>query len=100
MQAKTTKKLNGSQVLREEERDMLINILKFGDLRVEDVMVPRADVQAVVDALMIPAEADVPLPPSFNTVEPRLMGDPKAGLPPVTAAADVPGADPVLTILA
>ena len=33
--------------LTEEERHMLINILSFGELRVEDVMVPRADVVAV-----------------------------------------------------
>lgn len=38
---------SGAQALRDEERDMLINILKFGDLRVEDVMVPRADIQSV-----------------------------------------------------
>ena len=33
--------------LTEEERHMLINILSFGELRVDDVMVPRADVVAV-----------------------------------------------------
>ena len=33
--------------LTEEERHMLVNILSFGELRVEDVMVPRADVVAV-----------------------------------------------------
>ncbi len=31
----------------EQERTMLRNLLKFGDLRVEDVMVPRADIVAV-----------------------------------------------------
>lgn len=30
-----------------EERSMLLNLLHFGDLRVDDVMVPRADVVAV-----------------------------------------------------
>src|SRR5690554_618479 len=30
-----------------EERHMLLNILKFGELRVEDVMVPRADIVGV-----------------------------------------------------
>jgi len=30
-----------------EERSMLLNILEFGDLRVEDVMVPRADIVAI-----------------------------------------------------
>ncbi len=33
--------------LTAEERHMLVNILKFGELRVDDVMVPRADVVAV-----------------------------------------------------
>ena len=33
--------------LSEQERAMLLNILSFGGLRVEDVMVPRADVVAV-----------------------------------------------------
>ena len=32
-----------------EERSMLLNILDFGDLRVEDVMVPRADIIAIED---------------------------------------------------
>ncbi len=38
---------NTVQELRDEERHMLINILKFGELRVEDVMVPLADVVGV-----------------------------------------------------
>ncbi|MEX2249199.1 MAG: hemolysin family protein [Parvibaculum sp.] len=33
--------------LTDEERHMLVNILSFGQLRVDDVMVPRADVIAV-----------------------------------------------------
>ncbi len=33
--------------LSEQERAMLLNILSFGSLRVEDVMVPRADIVAV-----------------------------------------------------
>ncbi|MCH9021057.1 MAG: HlyC/CorC family transporter [Proteobacteria bacterium] len=33
--------------LNQEERTMLVNLLNFGDLRVDDVMVPRADVVAV-----------------------------------------------------
>ena len=32
-----------------EERSMLLNILEFGNLRVEDVMVPRADIIAIED---------------------------------------------------
>jgi magnesium and cobalt transporter len=34
-------------VLSEQERIMLANLLKFGELRVKDVMVPRADIVAV-----------------------------------------------------
>jgi CBS domain containing-hemolysin-like protein len=33
--------------INEQERDMLLNLLNFGELRVEDVMVPRADIVAV-----------------------------------------------------
>lgn len=36
-----------TQELSTQERLMLGNLLKFGDLRVEDVMVPRADIVAV-----------------------------------------------------
>ena len=35
--------------LGHEERAMLFNILEYGDLRVDDVMVPRADIVAVED---------------------------------------------------
>lgn len=38
-----------SEALTDQERRMLMNILHFGDLRVEDVMVPRADIVAVED---------------------------------------------------
>lgn len=36
--------------LTAEERHMLVNILNFGELRVEDVMVPRADVVGVEES--------------------------------------------------
>jgi len=36
-----------SQVLGAEEREMLFNVLEYGTLRVDDVMVPRADIIAV-----------------------------------------------------
>ncbi|HWU24807.1 MAG TPA: hemolysin family protein [Rhizomicrobium sp.] len=36
-----------SSALSAQERVMLANLLKFGELRVEDVMVPRADIVAV-----------------------------------------------------
>ena len=36
-----------SDILSEQERSMLRNILSFGDKRVEDVMAPRADIVAV-----------------------------------------------------
>jgi len=35
------------QVLAPQQRDMLLRILHFGELRVADVMVPRADINAV-----------------------------------------------------
>ncbi len=37
----------GGQVLAPQQRDMLLRILRFGELRVIDVMVPRADINAV-----------------------------------------------------
>lgn len=39
--------------LARQERVMLANLLKFGELRVEDVMVPRADIVAVEEAISI-----------------------------------------------
>jgi len=36
-----------SAALSVQERVMLANLLKFGELRVKDVMVPRADIVAV-----------------------------------------------------
>jgi CBS domain containing-hemolysin-like protein len=44
----------GDRPLAQEERLMVLNILNFGELKVADVMVPRADIIAV--------EADTPLP--------------------------------------
>ncbi len=38
------------RALTAEERHMLVNILSFGELRVDDVMVPRADVVAVEES--------------------------------------------------
>jgi CBS domain containing-hemolysin-like protein len=37
----------GDAALSQQERVMLANLLKFGELRVDDVMVPRADIVAV-----------------------------------------------------
>jgi len=37
----------GGKVLAPQQRDMLLRILRFGELRVADVMVPRADINAV-----------------------------------------------------
>lgn len=39
--------------LSPQERVMLANLLKFGELRVEDVMVPRADIVAVEESIPI-----------------------------------------------
>ena len=40
----------GGENLAATERAMLVNLLKFGTLRVDDVMVPRADIVAVEEA--------------------------------------------------
>jgi CBS domain containing-hemolysin-like protein len=37
----------GGKVLAPQQRDMLLRILRFGELRVADVMVPRADINAI-----------------------------------------------------
>jgi len=42
-----------SDTLRPQERNMMRRILRFGDLTVEDVMVPRADIVAVEDSTSI-----------------------------------------------
>lgn len=44
----------GNRPLAREERSMMLNILNFGELKVVDVMVPRADIIAI--------EASTPLP--------------------------------------
>ena len=44
----------GDRPLAREERSMVLNILNFGELKVADIMVPRADIIAV--------EAETPLP--------------------------------------
>lgn len=43
----------GSDSFSEQERVMIANILRFGALRVEDVMVPRADIQAIEETATI-----------------------------------------------
>jgi CBS domain containing-hemolysin-like protein len=43
------------QSLSTQERTMLRNILRFGKMTVEDVMVPRADIMAVEDTITIDA---------------------------------------------
>jgi magnesium and cobalt transporter len=40
--------------LSKPEREMLANLLKFGDLRVRDVMIPRADIVAMDETTPIP----------------------------------------------
>ena len=40
----------GDAALSPQERVMLANLLKFGELRVDDVMVPRADIVAVEES--------------------------------------------------
>lgn len=38
---------DGEDALAAEERSMLRNVLRYGDLRIEDIMVPRADIVSV-----------------------------------------------------
>lgn len=44
---------DGSSTFRAEEREMLLRLLHFGSLRVEDVMVPRADIIAVDESVTL-----------------------------------------------
>ena len=37
----------GGEKLGDEEREMLLNVLKYNEMRTEDIMVPRADIVAV-----------------------------------------------------
>ena len=48
-----------AQDLSSQERFMLANLLKFGDLRVEDVMIPRADIVAVEEKTPLAELLDV-----------------------------------------
>src|SRR5471032_1118927 len=43
-----------SPALSEQERVMLANLLSFGELKVRDVMVPRADIVAVDESMPLP----------------------------------------------
>ena len=45
----------GGDTFSAQERAMLRNILRFGKLTVEDVMVPRADIIAVEDTITSPS---------------------------------------------
>src|ERR1043165_1885359 len=38
---------NPVDAMREEARSMMLTLIKFADLRVDDVMVPRADIVAI-----------------------------------------------------
>ena len=40
--------------LHEDERELLLNALAFGELRVDDVMVPRADIKGVPETATLP----------------------------------------------
>ena len=44
----------GDRPLAREERSMVLNILNFGELKVVDVMVPRADIVAVEESTPLP----------------------------------------------
>jgi CBS domain containing-hemolysin-like protein len=44
---------NGAGAIGPEARSMMLNLLEFGDLRVDDVMVPRADIIAVEEGATV-----------------------------------------------
>ncbi len=44
---------SGNSAFSAEEREMLLRLLRFGALRVEDVMVPRADIIAIDESVSI-----------------------------------------------
>lgn len=44
----------GSRPLAREERSMMLNILNFGELKVADILVPRADIIAVEETTPLP----------------------------------------------
>ncbi len=52
-QALMTEEQGGETAFSPEERAMLHNILRFREVRVEDVMVPRADIEAVDQTITI-----------------------------------------------
>ena len=43
-----------SPALSQQERVMLANLLAFGELKVQDIMVPRADIVAVEETMPLP----------------------------------------------
>jgi CBS domain containing-hemolysin-like protein len=44
---------NGGDAIKAEAKSMMLNLIAFGDLRVDDVMVPRADIIAVEDGATV-----------------------------------------------
>jgi CBS domain containing-hemolysin-like protein len=49
---------DGSPQIADEAKSMMLNIIEFADMRVEDVMVPRADIVALEDTATIRALLD------------------------------------------
>jgi CBS domain containing-hemolysin-like protein len=44
---------NGGDTIKAEAKSMMLNLIDFGELRVDDVMVPRADIIAVEDGAAV-----------------------------------------------
>ncbi len=61
-----------SDALSAQERSMMLRILRFGTLTVEDVMVPRADIVAVDDSISIE---------ELLRVFRKVRAQPRSGLP-------------------
>ncbi|MDA5194689.1 hemolysin family protein [Govanella unica] len=70
----------GVEGISDEERSLLMNTLEFADMRVEDVMIPRADVIAVDEKLALPAlvqafaEAEVSRMPVYRGTLDEVVG--------------------------
>jgi len=68
------------QALGEEEREMLFNVLRYGALRVDDVMVPRADIVGVAadiaydDLIKVFAEANHSRMPVYRDTLDTVLG--------------------------
>ncbi len=64
------------QSLSQQERLMLLNVLEFGETKVSEVMIPRADIVAVEENQTV-AELSEPFRPHRSLARPRLPREPR-----------------------